>query len=378
MKVLQLSSINRLTVDSTEIIEVRRTARAHGGTAMESSTRSERVSQTAAWALAAALGLAVLPSAGRAEAKLSGVVFADYFYNAQGSGVVERDQAFQFRRIYFTHDTDLDAKFSTRFQLEADQKELTSNGKIGVFVKQAFLKWKDFMPKGALLAGLSPTPLWGTTEAVWGYRSLEKTSLDLRGLGSATDLGVALQGKLGAGEQVGYHLMFANGAGQKPESDRSKKAYAGFPIKWGAAVIEPVADFEGGPGDRDRWTAKLLVGWQKDPGAIGAEAIRRVNLNAGAGGADVVPTGASVFGRAKLAGRCTALARYDWFDPDAEVKGSGYRQHLVIAGVDFAAAENVHVIPNALVTVYSAKDAATADRDTDVVLRVTLVYTWKP
>ena len=86
MKVLQLSSINRLTVDSTEIIEARRTARAHGGTAMEPSTRSERVSQTAAWALAAALGLAALPSAARAEGKLSGVVFADYFYNAQEIG----------------------------------------------------------------------------------------------------------------------------------------------------------------------------------------------------------------------------------------------------------------------------------------------------
>ena len=340
-------------------------------------SRRQGVLRTVWLALVAGLVVVGFPTAARAQGKLSGVVFADYFYNVQGSGGVADSSAFRFRRIYLTYDNDIDTTFAVRFQLEADETELTSKGKIGVFVKQAFLRWKERGPVGDLFMGMSSTPLWGNSETVWGYRSIEKTILDLNKLGSATDIGVALQRAPAQGRPVGWHLMFANGNGQKPDNDRSKKAYLSIPMKTGNIIVEGVADYEGGPGDKDKYTLKLFGGWQKESAGFGVEGFRRTNLNSGTAGADVIPTGASVFGRARLTDRWAAFGRYDYFDPDAEVDNVGYREHLLIVGVDFAPIKTVHLMPNVTVKSYSGKASAAPDKDADVVARITLFYSYK-
>lgn len=322
-------------------------------------------------------GLVGLSSSATAEGKISGVAFADYFYNVQGSGVVAADSnAFRFRRIYFTYDNDVDTVFAVRFQLEADEAELTSKGKIGVFVKQAFLRWKELGVED-LFMGLSPTPLWGNSETLWGYRSIEKTILDLNRMGSASDVGVAVQRVPNQNSPVGWHVMFANGSGQKPESDRSKKAYLSIPVVMGSAILEGVADYEGGPGDRDKYTLKLFGGWQRESGALGVEGFRRTNLNSGTAGADVVPMGASVFARGRLTDHLAAFGRYDYFDPDAEVDNAGYREHLLIGGVDFTPIKSVHLMPNVIVRSYQGKASAVPDQDADIVARITLFYSFK-
>ncbi len=136
------------------------------------------------------------------KGKIHGYMFGDYFYNLSRdanassiSNAVEKGEkdfnAFQFRRIYFGYDYTINEKFSTRFRVEADQKENTSGGKIGLFVKDAYLKWKNIIDGSDLIVGFSPTPSFGVSEDYWGYRSLEKTIMDLRKVASSRDFGVS-------------------------------------------------------------------------------------------------------------------------------------------------------------------------------------------
>src|SRR5258707_5106243 len=172
-----------------------------------------------------------------AKGKLSGEMYFDYFYNIQQRDTSKKDlNGFQFRRIYFTYDYAIASNFDTRFRVEVDQSALTSNGKIGEFVKEAFLKWKNVFEGSDLITGLSPTPTWYVSEDAWGYRSLEKTIMDLRGIGSRTDLGVDLKGKLSEDGMFNYFLKIGDNSGQTPETDKFKRYYAMIHIKPGANV----------------------------------------------------------------------------------------------------------------------------------------------
>src|SRR2546428_6416535 len=142
--------------------------------------------------------------------RISGQVFADYYYNLAGdprhhynSAGADSDLAgidgaanaspgpknigkdlsgMLIRRIYFQADNDLSIRLSTRFRLEADSKSLTSDGKLGVAVKAAYLQAKNVYPRGDLYFGLFDTPTWDLAEEFWQYRSIEKNLPDFRGI----------------------------------------------------------------------------------------------------------------------------------------------------------------------------------------------------
>jgi hypothetical protein len=311
------------------------------------------------------------------QGRISGLAYADYFYNLQGTAIPEEANGFRFRRIYFTYDRDLDSSSAVRLQLESNDENLIESGRLGEFVKQAYVVLRNVRAIGSVYGGLSPTPTWVHSEEVWGYRSVEKTILDLRGLAPPTDFGVAVRRDPSSQRPLGWHLMFANGAGNRPENDRGKRFYVSIPARIENLVLQGGFDYEGGPGDRDRYMLTIFGGWQGEKMALGVEAFRRVLKNSGPGGADAAPTGMSVFGRRRLLNRWTAFARYDYFDPNAELEDAGYREQLFIGGADFALRPNVHLIPNVSVNSYAGKADELPDLDADVTLRLTL-YTFFP
>lgn len=309
----------------------------------------------------------------RSPGRLSGLVFADWFANVQGSATPDSVNGFRIRRIYFGYDNDLDTSYAVRLLLEADGVELTSGGRVTEFVKQAYLERKHLGSFGSLFLGIAPTPLFLTAERLWGYRSVEKTILDLNGLASATDLGVSLLSPPTDRRPLGWHVMYANGSGTRPETDRGKRTTVAIPLKVSSVLLEGVADYEGAPGDHDRYMLKVLGGWSSERFGFGVEAFRLVRKNSGPAGDDVAPTGLSVFGRGQ-SGRWAALARFDHFDPDAEHEDLGYTTTLVIGGVDYGVTPAIHVIPNLEVRSYDAKSDALPELETDVVARVTLFF----
>src|SRR5512140_3102004 len=146
--------------------------------------------------------------------------------NIDGKRNITRDlNGVQIRRVYFQLDNDLTARLATRFRLEVDGKELTSGGKLGVFVKNAYLQARSVYPRGDFYFGEVSTPTFESAEAFWQYRAVEKTIGDFWGLRPASDLGLELKGFVDGDHRVGYAAMVGDGNGQKPETDRFKTLY---------------------------------------------------------------------------------------------------------------------------------------------------------
>ncbi|MDX1701056.1 MAG: porin, partial [Melioribacteraceae bacterium] len=176
------------------------------------------------------------------KGKIHGYMFGDYYYNfardndaSSISNAAEKGEkdfnGFQFRRVYLGYDYTINKTFSTRLRLEANQSELTSGGKVGFFIKDAYLKWKNIFAGTDVVVGMSPPPTFSISESYWGYRSLAKTIMDLRKIAPSRDFGIALKGKISNG--VKYWVMAANGEGNKPETNKEKRVY-------GHLAFEPV------------------------------------------------------------------------------------------------------------------------------------------
>jgi hypothetical protein len=246
--------------------------------------------------------------------RVSGYMFGDLYYNLAGdpkhlydSKGVDQGQpnidgkknigrdltGVQMRRAYFQLDNDLTARVSTRFRLELDGKELTSGGKLGVFVKNAYLQLRSVIPRGDVLFGELSTPTFESAEAFWQYRSVEKTLADFWGVRSSSDLGLQLRGWLDGDHHAGYNAMIGDGSGQKPETDRFKTFYLGVPLRWGDLRLEPYVDYQAvrvNAGraavsdtvvNNDQATYKIFAGYEFRRWALGVEALTRVNHQAG-------------------------------------------------------------------------------------------------
>jgi hypothetical protein len=332
--------------------------------------------------------------------RISGLVFGDLYYNLTGeplhsyaaSGadtarasidgvpfpdgtprVIGKDlNGLLIRRIYFQLDNDLSTRFSTRFRLEADSRALTSDSKIGVYVKAAYLQIKDVIPRSSVYVGMTNTPTFESSEEFWGYRSVEKTISDFRGLAGSADLGVSAKGSFDDGQRIGYYAMLGNGTGQRPEDNRYKRAYFALPLRPVEDLrIEPYVDYEGGPGNSDRALYKLFLGYQFNRLALGGEILQRVNhVDAGR---NRMPFGYSVFGRLKAAEKLQAFARYDRWQPDTRA-ADRIDSDLYVAGLDWEPYKDVHIMPNVEATQYDARGAAVAPSHHDVQARVTFYY----
>ncbi len=192
-----------------------------------------------------------------AEGKLKGQMFADYYYMA--SGAKEKQNGFQFRRVYLTYDLKWDDYFSGGLRLEAKDAGFGKTDKMEPTVKHAYLRYRK--DGRAVIFGLSGTPTWNVSDRVWGYRSIHKTIMDLHKLGSSADLGVAFNGKLDEGGKVNAQVMLGNGSGQSPEVDNQKKLYGLLHLKPGGTLeVTGYVDWEGKPGGQDRMTFAGFVG----------------------------------------------------------------------------------------------------------------------
>ena len=331
--------------------------------------------------------------------RISGLVFGDLYYNLAGdpthrynaagadsgksyidgnitpptANITKDLNGVQIRRVYFQLDNDLSIKYSTRFRLEADSKELTSGGKIGVFVKAAYLQAKDWIPRGNAFIGMANTPTFENSEEFWGYRSVEKTITDFRGLVSSSDLGVLLKGYLDGGHKIGYSGMLGTGTFQRAENNRQKRAYLAIPLRPIEDLrIEPYVDYEWirtSAGERDRALYKIFAGYEFKRFALGGEAFKQVIHTP----VHTYPVGYSVFARFAGTAKLHAYARYDKFQPDT--KGANrVDQSLYIAGFDWEPYKDVHLMPNIESMQYDARGTATPPPHHDTQARITFYY----
>ena len=317
--------------------------------------------------LSALMGLIVLVTAAPAlgQGSFKGYMFGDAYYlashdDAGGEDGIEGANGMWFRRIYLTFDWTFNDTWSSRLRTEMGSPgDFTTRVSLVPFVKDAYARWK----KGnhQITFGMSGTPTWDVVEGFWGYRSVEKTLLDLQRIGSSRDIGVAFKGSLDANKIVRYNLMFANGNSNRSESNEGKKvllALGVFPSE--SIILEGYVDYDDRPGQTDRFTVQGFLGFQQEGGRIGVQFVSQTRDVEDGDSVDL--SGLSVFGAVKLSETTHAFARFDsMFDPNPDAGRISYlpfdpnfKSSMVLAGLDFAPHPQVHLMPNVEAVFYES------------------------
>ena len=329
------------------------------------------------------------------QGKFSGLVFGDYFYKVQGdsagytgeySPYTKDFQAFDIRRVMLIYEHSISDKFTAGFSLEGSSKFL-QNGRFSVIIKTAYLEWKNVFENQNLYIGYFPTPafVWGISEKMWNYRSVEKTISDTRGLTTAVDLGVGLRGSFDKKMNYGYSLMIGNGGGLKPENNKFKKYYALLYAKPVEGLnIEAYTEFEPNADDKNKVTIKGVLAYQLPLFTIGVEAVSQTQKKTGFNNSDIKPLGISSYVWGTLvkdkktkAPKLNAFARFDYYDPNTTIDSVGFRENFITAGIDYMPVPSVHVMPNIWVNTYTDKSSAKIKKDADIVARLTFFYIYK-
>lgn len=316
--------------------------------------------------------------------KFSAQVFADYFYNVSrdsnfsslNNTATEGMQdlnGFVLRRASLNYDMDISKKFSARFRIEADSKSNTTNNRIGVFIKDAYLKWNDIFEGSSLLIGIQPTPSFTISEKHWGYRSLEKTIQDLRGFVPSRDFGLALMGQLSESNKFNYVVMFGNNSANSPENDKYKRYYASVdfsPLK--NFTVALTGDFKSrasidDPNNANEKLANnsilgsLFLGYsEKENFTLGLETVMQINQNSWQSSnlsgpvevKNINSLGLSVFGSIWITESIAPLLRYDFFDSNIDGDSKSDSRNYILAGIDFKMDKSVSIIPNIIYESY--------------------------
>jgi hypothetical protein len=311
--------------------------------------------------------------------KVSGYMFGDAY------GVIDHhdpvaenvDGGFWLRRAYLGFDYTFNSNFSSRLRFEMNSPgDFRSSGSMTPFVKDAYLQYKT--GDMAWVAGISPPPTFEVIESHWGYRSVEKTPVDLQRLQGSRDFGLALKGTAAAGK-FKYHAMLANGGNTPQETNGGKAAYLSLGYYPNSNIFfEIYGDTEDRSADEERTTYQGFVGFKGDWGRAGAQYTKQTRTQPGKADVDIaLASGFAVF---ELNPRLNVLARYDrTMDPNPGASGIAYlpmvnnaESDLAIVGLDWTIAPKINLIPNIEHVTYKAVSGA--DPGDDTIARVTLYF----
>jgi hypothetical protein len=349
--------------------------------------------------------------------KIWGYAFGDYAYklhadaekrgNVQYSKLPQDYNSFNFRRIYLGYDYQFSPNVSSQFLLahestfEANTNNpdvLTDNNR-AVYVKAMNIRFKNVIPRATIIAGQQATPTFSTlSEGIWGYRSIEKTIADMRGISSSTDLGIAISGKIGKNENVGYDLMVGNNNGARVENNNFKKLYTSLYAYFLDKKLVIQGNYEVGraalsPIQKNISTIKVFAAYKTSETTVGVEAFRQVQTNNSTyltgidtAYSDVKPSGISFFLTQQLTkDKLNFFARFDMYNPDSKFNSdnkylgsyNSNKESFATIGLDFIPYKNVHIMPNLWYDQFHSKmpDATgKLKNDYDLEGRITLYF----
>jgi hypothetical protein len=319
--------------------------------------------------------------------KIWGYAFGDYAYklhadaekrgNIQYSKLPQDYNSFNFRRIYLGYDYQFSPNVSSQFLLahESTFEANTSNPDVltdnnrGVHIKAMNIRFKNVIPRATIVAGQQATPTFATlVDGIWGYRSIEKSIADQRGISSSTELGVGIFGKIGKNENVGYDILVGNNNGAKVENNNFKKLYTSLYAYFLDKKLVIQGNYETGrsalsPVKKTFSTFKAFIAYKTATTTVGIDAFKQLQTNSSSylqGASDTVsidaePSGISFFITQQLKkDKLNFFARFDVYDPDSRFTTdksyvgayNSNREHFATIGLDFIPYKNVHLMPN--------------------------------
>lgn len=323
--------------------------------------------------------------------KLFAQFFGDYYYqmggetnpslpsHAQYANTAKDMNAFDIRRVYFGYTYNFTPDISTKIEL-AHEGDFLPDGNRGFYLKNADIQIKNVVPYGKLIIGQQATPTFATfTEHVWGYRSVEKTLLDMRHFASSNDLGVALTGDFNSQGTLSYTLMVGNGNGAKAPT-KYKRVYGEIHAKLlnKKLLLEAYADYQSASNGMDKTTFKGFVGYQTKALTLGLAGVQQLQKKAVSLNNQLVDGTASglwVFAHGSLIpGKLNGFARQDFYNPDSKHK-TGYKEYFTLLGLDYLVSSHVHLMPNIWINSFSPQGSL-QNHNSDVVARVTWYFSF--
>jgi hypothetical protein len=318
--------------------------------------------------LLVALAFASQTLAQAPSTKVSAHAIGDYYWVVQHHNEnLENRNGFWFRRVFLTLDQTLSESLTARLRFEANGPgDFTSSTILDPYVKDAWLKWKSSEAL-TLIVGMAPNQVVQSGEDFWGYRSLEKSPLDLHRLNNTRDVGVAVAGRI---SEFHYHAAIGNGANIGGETDAGKQVSMLVGVTPAPFLFELSAEHN----DRDveqRSTVQALAGWHR-------EGMRAGLLFAHQTRNDIELDVLSVFGVYPIRANAVAVVRLDrMFHPNPEGAAMPFlpfdpqsASTLLIAGLDFKLNPHFGLIPNVEYVTYDE------DSSSDVLPRITFYYTF--
>ncbi|NIT36325.1 MAG: hypothetical protein GTN49_07470 [candidate division Zixibacteria bacterium] len=307
-----------------------------------------------------ALALAASACAVDAPA-LSGVLYAYFLYDltSQEEGEPKGGNEFGLSRCYVTAKGSVHEKVSYQvtgdvgrdkytyytYELVQDpqtgtyklvETPYTKTGKLGFFLKYAFFDVSGVVPKHHIHAGMIKPPFAVYEHSYWGWRVIRKGAFLDRRYGATADLGLGLYGGFADG-LVQHNLALMNGGSfGKAEDPYSGKdveyRLSAFPLRgnddWRGLSVNGIAKVQ-------NLGEKVPPGADKNPVAIygGFLGLKHKFANVGAGyyarsagegdekyHGDLITAFATVHLRATEGMTVHPLARYDMYEPNADVR----------------------------------------------------------
>lgn len=339
--------------------------------------------------------------------KIFGYIFGDVLYKAGGDTLTFGRSEFakeeknaiggKLRRVYFGYDYNLAEQWSVRFLLEGNSGITTNKNDFTTKIKLGYLQYKmnnsSIFHNAKINVGLIPTPTFALPQKKWGYRSVEKEALDLRGLGSSVDQGVSIEGDFTEKGIFGYYVMVSNGVGSKPEVNKNLQYHLSifthlFDDK---LTLETFANYVKDKNNLNKVVTRQFISYNTDNFRFGFEGSKNFIEEFGTQNdisktKELQPLLLSGFASTRLSKNIWGLIRYDYFDPDTKFKSDftyfdpaqNYNEHLFIAGLEIEIHNKdnhkISIFPNIYVNAYDKKKPDVVSRDADVVLRTTLYY----
>jgi len=322
------------------------------------------------------------------EGKLFGKFFFDYYHDFSSTsldsalihGNPGQKNGFEFSRIYFGYDKDLDQTFGIRFLIDADN----ASGAFRPFVKNAYLSVNCRLVKGLRwYIGMIPMPFDAVPESHWGYRSLFKAPMDAFGIGNTADLGIGARGMWSDMYQVEFAV--ANGEGYKNLETNTFKIAEFRPTAYLMQKAVTVSGFVSYEAMNDSSNSTILAGmagydhqYFRVGGEIGMNTISNAEVVSGKV-KDNQKTFVSIWAHAKPMSMLSFLGRFDRYEPNSNV-GQDMYSYLIV-GADFHPTKSVRIIPNVQVKMFDEKkdDSFTPSVDESASIStffVTFEYGW--
>lgn len=296
-----------------------------------------------------------VPASAQAPIRFSSTAFGDYYYAfSSPDDEFEDMNGFTLRRLYITADFDLPDAFDGRARLEANSGTVGSTG-METFVKDLWLRWRS---EGghAIRIGILPTPHWETSEAVWGYRSLDATVMDVLGIATSRDFGIRVDGPILEGGALEYSVAFGNNNHVRPEVDRTKRVYGALTSRPSdRLVIGLSADYAGYDDAREQGiTVHALAGFEADRFTIGVEPFwNQIEFESDG---EMTRSGVSLFGHLGLADRWRIIGRVDVAEHNSELADIGSVRGII--ALSFEPNQAIRLIPNVWINKIEGDDEA--------------------